>query len=106
MVTSGLIFWEESRLSVSINLKSNLTTVALISSAGVAKTVTDHHPPLFQKRSDHLFDMLSPGCFVEEEFRQGSHLAMVWIEKDLSDFFTDGTSSGLSGDQHRGFPFG
>jgi hypothetical protein len=43
--------------------------------------------------------MLSPGCLVEEKFRQGSHPTMVRVKKDLSDFFTDGTSTGFSGDQ-------
>jgi len=43
--------------------------------------------------------MLSPCRFVKEEFRQRSHLAMVWIEKDLSNFFTDEASSRFPGDR-------
>jgi hypothetical protein len=48
--------------------------------------------------------MLSSCRFVKEEFRQRSHPAMVWIEKDFSNFFTDGAPSRFPGDR-TGDPF-
>jgi hypothetical protein len=41
--------------------------------------------------------MLSPGCFVEEEFTQGDHLTMVWVQKNFPYLLTDGAPSWLSG---------
>jgi hypothetical protein len=58
------------------------SSIALIGKGGITETVTKNDPILFQKGLNHLIDMLSPGCLVEEEFRCRDHLAMVRVQKD------------------------
>jgi hypothetical protein len=42
--------------------------------------------------------MLSPCGFIKEEFAQGDHFLMIWIQKDLSDLLTDWGPPRLAGD--------
>ena len=73
------------------------SSIALISQGGIHKTVTKDDPFFFYKRLDHLYDVLCPGCFVEEELRRRGHLEMVRVEKDFPYSLADRASSRFSG---------
>jgi hypothetical protein len=69
--------------------------VALISKGGIIEAVAENDGSLFEKRLDHLMDMLCPCCLVKEEFAKRDQLSMVRVEEDLSDLLTNRGASRL-----------
>jgi hypothetical protein len=76
----------------------DLPPVSLISGARVTESVTDDDLPLFEGGDDHLLDVLRPGRFIEEKFRQRGYLTMGRGEKDFPDGIADGTSARFPGE--------